>query len=260
MTQGFYGFTRQEEYDVFVECLNFFEKIFPGKHFSGDGLITFMRIMSFVRDPIFQRAFDRAFDRNADSENEGFQLWRLNTLTWAATTVRDLPGDFVECGVFRGFMSAFVAEYLDFANIDKTFYLYDSFSGLSEEYSSTAEVENVQSVYDAAIKSGYNVESVRERFARWDNVKVVAGVVPDILHETAPEEIAYLHIDLNAAKAEIAALEVLFDRVTPGGLIILDDYGHLPHQEQHFAEQKWMKDRGYAILELPSGQGLVVKR
>ncbi len=78
-------------------------------------------------------------------------------------------------------------------------------------------------------------------------------------HETAPEEIAYLHIDLNAAKAEIAALEFLFDRVTQGGLIVLDDYGHAPHQDQHYAEQEWMKDRGYAILELPSGQGLVVK-
>ena len=36
--------------------------------------------------------------------------------------------------------------------------------------------------------------------------------------------IAYLHIDLNQAPAEIAALEVLFDRIVPGGIVILDDY------------------------------------
>jgi hypothetical protein len=36
--------------------------------------------------------------------------------------------------------------------------------------------------------------------------------------------IAYLHIDMNQAPAEVAALDALFDRVVPSGIVILDDY------------------------------------
>ena len=91
---------------------------------------------------------------------------------------------------------------------------------------------------------------------RWDTT----GIVPEIFQSSVPERIAYLHLDLNAAKAEIAALEVLFDRIVPGGMIVFDDFGHMRYAEQHKAEIAWMRERGYAILELPTGQGLVVKR
>ena len=46
--------------------------------------------------------------------------------------VLPIKGSIVECGVFRGFMSAVITEVLDFAKCDKTFYLYDSFAGLAE--------------------------------------------------------------------------------------------------------------------------------
>ena len=115
--KGFYGVNSQEDYDRFVGILDDIPKIFSRGYFLGDMLITLLRNMSFLRDPIFRRAFDR----NADSEAEQCWQWRLHTLTWAASQAANLRGDFVECGVFRGFMSAAVAEYLDFGRIDKTF-------------------------------------------------------------------------------------------------------------------------------------------
>ena len=78
--------------------------------------------------------------------------------------------------------------------------------------------------------------------------------------EGSPEKIAYLHIDLNQAPAEIATLDALFERVVPGGMIILDDYEMLFYREQKFAEDNWFAQRGYKVFPLPTSQGFVIKR
>ena len=64
---------------------------------------------------------------------------------------------------------------------------------------------------------------------------------------------------MNNVTAEIAALEALFDKVSPGGIIILDDYGWIGYVDQQRAERAWFAERGYAVLEMPTGQGLVIK-
>jgi hypothetical protein len=151
-----------------------------------------------------------------------------------------------------------VCEFVDFAKQAKWFHLYDSFAGLPDEWSTAFERSHTKTHYELA--ENYSEAAVRARFAGYANVRIIPGIVPDSLRGTAPEKIAYLHIDLNAAVAEIAALEVLFDRVVPGGFVIFDDFGHMPHNAQHIVETEWMAKRGYAILELPTGQGLVIKR
>jgi len=103
-------------------------------------------------------------------------------------------------------------------------------------------------------------EDVRRRFSKKPYVKVIRGVVPDILHTIAPSTIAYLHIDMNSPAPEIGALDVLFDRVLPGGAIILDDYGWILHRRQKEAADRFMSANGYDVLELPTGQGLLIKR
>jgi hypothetical protein len=69
-----------------------------------------------------------------------------------------------------------------------------------------------------------------------------------------------MHIDLNSADAEIGVLEVLFDRVSPGGIIVLDDYGWLAYEKQKIVEDEFFGRRNHSVLELPTGQGLVIKR
>ena len=89
---------------------------------------------------------------------------------------------------------------------------------------------------------------------------IVQGEIPAVLARS-PERIAYLHIDLNQAPAEIAALEVLFDRVVPAGIVILDDYEWaMAYRQQKLTEDPWFAARGYRVMPLPTGQGLVIKR
>jgi hypothetical protein len=62
--------------------------------------------------------------------------WRYNTLIWAARTCLGLPGDFMECGVYRGDMTWLVTQSVDIAGVGKKFYLHDTFAGLDPKYSS----------------------------------------------------------------------------------------------------------------------------
>lgn len=104
-------------------------------------------------------------------------------------------------------------------------------------------------------------EQTKARFKDYPNVIVTQGKVPDILHETGPgRKIAMMHIDLNNADAEVGALDLLFARMVPGAILVLDDYGWLCYQDQKLAEDDWFAKRGYFVLELPTGQGLVIKR
>lgn len=95
--------------------------------------------------------------------------------------------------------------------------------------------------------------------ANCPNVTVTQGKVPEVLADMAPEKIAFIHLDQNNAEAEAGALEVLFERMIPGAVLVLDDYGRLGYRAQKLAEDPWLEKRGYRVLELPTGQGLVIK-
>lgn len=245
----FYGKFKDPADQAFLqEAVDRFRKIF-GSVFAGDNVILFGRTLGFRRD----RKFMQAFRAHATNHQERSLELRLNTLVWAASEALHLPGDFVECGVWRGFCSAVIADYLDFETVPKTYYLYDTFAGIPPEFDSEK--------HDApAFAAPGLYEKVLATFSRYANVRVVKGIVPYSFADAAPEKVAFLHLDMNSSKSEIAALEVLFDRVSPGGLVVFDDYGWTGYRAQQLAEERFMAERGHRILELPTGQGLLIKR
>jgi hypothetical protein len=84
--------------------------------------------------------------------------------------------------------------------------------------------------------------------------------VPDALDATEPPCIAFVHIDMNNPVAKRGALEALFDRISRGGTILFDDYGWTGYREQKGVADAFMREHELAVLELPTGQGLVEKR
>ena len=99
--------------------------------FAADNLVALARNLSFLTD----KKFSRAIEEEASDEDDLSKIWRLHTYCWAARSALSLPGDFVECGVFKGFYSATMLEYLDFETVEKQMYLYDTFEGLSDDFS-----------------------------------------------------------------------------------------------------------------------------
>lgn len=232
--------------------------------FWGDRLITLDKSNGFLSDDKFRRAFEAVRGAHAYDQYDGAHTisHRLNTLVWAARNALYLEGDFVECGVFKGDMSWVVVNATDFLSSGKNFYLYDSFEGFSEKYSSPADFPENPSFFDMA-QNVYQCdmyENAASRFSNLPSIKLVRGFLPEALDIECPNKISYLHIDLNSPTAEIGVLDVLFDRVVPGGYIVFDDYGWSLFHRQKEVEDEFMQKRGYHVLELPTGQGLVIKR
>lgn len=219
--------------------------------FVGEGLATWQKTTPFMED----KKFLQLMDKHADLAPLPNWHWNLHTVLWAVNQARHVPGDFVELGVFKGHTTMFVADYVDFAQWDRRWWLYDTFDGIPDDQLDEGWAEKNALAYHGT----FSFETVRDQFAIYPNIDVIQGRVPEILAERCPERIAFMHVDLNNVAAEIGALDVLYDRVSPGGVLVFDDYGWAVSREQHLAENAWFAARGLQILALPTGQGLLVK-
>lgn len=236
------------------------------KHLSvswGDRLLTIDKAAAFADEPAFRQAFGAIAGSHRYDQYSGPDgiAWRLNTLCWAASAALRVGGAFVECGVFKGDMAWVVLQTIGPQKVPR-YVLYDSFEGFSPQYSSTEDYPDDPGFMDYAnahYRAPALYETVRERFAEYPQVQVVKGFLPESLGVECPESIGFLHIDLNSPRAEVAVLERLFDRVVPGGVVVFDDYGWKAFGRQREAEDAFMQHRGYQILELPTGQGMVIK-
>lgn len=210
--------------------------------FAGDNLVAFGRSLSFLTNKRFMKAFDH-YITPENYIGQGI-IWRLYLFCWAAEVSLKRDGDFVECGVATGTSSAIMCRYLDFAKIDKSLYLFDAWE------------------HKKGNPYGFNEHTkdyVQSRFAEWPNVKMKPGLIPKSL-SSAPGKISFLHIDLNNAEAEVEVLKCLYDRVSSGGIILLDDYGFSGFSESKRCIDSWAQDRGITLpVELPTGQGLLIK-
>ena len=212
--------------------------------FIGDNLTAFNRNLGFLND----QKLVTSFNAHADSTAEEATIWRIYVNCYFAKRAMALDGDFVECACYCGTTARIIADYVDLGDSDKSMWLYDLF-----EHDDDRRHLDMQEHGTGLFKE------VEARFADLDNAHVIQGEVPAILAERAPERISHLHLDLNDETAELAALEFFFDRLVTGGTIIFDDYGWLAYRAQEAAEDAWLAERGFSALELPTGQGLLIK-
>jgi len=213
--------------------------------YAGDNLFTYHRNLSFLEDEPLMTAFNA----HASTEIEKAVLWRMSTVLWGVRNGLRLEGDFVECACYKGTTVRVICDAVGFAKYpDRRYYLYDLFDH-DPSLPHHAMPEHSKQLY----------AQVKNRFSDFDNVTVTQGKVPDVLAEVAPKKIAFMHLDLNNADAEIGALEVLFERMVPGAVLVLDDYGWLGYRAQKLAEDPWFEKYGYRVLEMPTGQGLLIK-
>lgn len=229
--------------------------------YSNDALICF-NSHAFMDDPAFQGAYQRGVQALGGKDFYHWE-WRVHVGLWAAATASHLKGDFVECGVSHGFLSSAVMQYLDWDRLGKTFYLMDTFDGMDARFVTAEEREaGALTKSKAALDFGIyanSADSVRANFAQWRNQRIIAGTVPETLTEVDTDTIAFLHIDMNCAPPEVAALRHFWPRLVPGAVVLLDDYTQRGRDEQRMAMDEVAAELGVVICALPTGQGLLLK-
>lgn len=226
--------------------------------YDQDGLVS-VHNHDFMDDPAFRAAYERGCRVAGDYHWH----WRIHLALWSAATAQHLDGDFVECGVNRGFLCSAVMQYLNWNTTNRTFFLLDTFDGID-----VTQITDQNERLDAAarneehFRSGFYVrgaDSVRASVAEWHNVRIIVGAVPGTLSQIDSPQIAWLHLDMNCAEPERAALEFLWDRLVPGALVLLDDYAYRGFAAQKRSMDEFAVSRGVAIASLPTGQGLLVR-
>lgn len=229
--------------------------------YAQDGLIS-VHSHAFMQDPAFIKAYARGVQAIGGIDSYQWH-WRIHIGLWAAKVASRLDGDFVECGVNKGFLSSAIMEYLDWNLVDRDFYLLDTFSGLDRRFVSGAERESGALLKNAEnLQSGFyvtGVDDVRANFSQWPRARIVAGAIPETLEVVTARQIAYLHLDMNCAPPEVAALSYFWDRLVAGAPVLLDDYAYLGYTPQRLAMDEFARAHGVAVCSLPTGQGLIVK-
>ncbi len=153
----------------------------------------------------------------------------------------NLAGDFVECGVWRG--GSVVAMALELKRLgvsDRNLWLYDTFSGMTEPTDADVESGTGKRATDllrtTEVGDGNNIWCVAYRTDVEANIAstgypmglmtLVEGDVSETLLRTSPSEIAFLRLDTDWYESTKSCLQMLYPKLVPGGVCILDDYGH----------------------------------
>ncbi len=166
---------------------------------------------------------------------------------------RGVPGDLVETGVWRGGLTILMRAVLKARGVgDRRVWAADSFEGLPEpdpvRFPREARAHHSPAIRDALENLAVPLEAVKENFERYglldDQVQFLVGWFADTLPTAPIEAIAVLRLDGDYYQSTWDALSALYDRVSPGGWVIVDDYGEDAWTYCRQAVDRFREERG----------------
>ncbi|HTW52995.1 MAG TPA: TylF/MycF/NovP-related O-methyltransferase [Stellaceae bacterium] len=158
-----------------------------------------------------------------------------------------IPGDPAECGVWRGGSCMLMASrLLEFGVSDRRIVMYDTFEGHPEPdpvrdkdlWGNNAHDEWRQQT-NGGLQKGWglaSLEDVRQNLEATGYppalLKYVKGMVEQTASIEIPESLSLLRLDTDWYESTLVALQNFYPRLSPGGVLIIDDFGHYEGQRQ----------------------------
>jgi O-methyltransferase len=186
-------------------------------------------------DPVFHGLHERASRFTMTSIERMYALYQAVTYVNRAA----IPGDVVECGVWRGGSSMLAAlTLLELQDTTRTLYLYDTFEGMSRPtdqdvsfrgHAATPRWEERRHGEGSAWCEA-RIEDVRTNLSATgypsDRLRFIQGKVEDTIPSVIPDKISVLRLDTDWYESTRHELDHLYPRLEIGGVLIIDDYGH----------------------------------
>ena len=191
-------------------------------------------------DPAVEKEFKELYGKLEMKSGQSWQRFYSLYKALIHITENNIPGDIVECGVYKGASLVVAGHVLKALNdTRRKIYLYDTFEGMLEAGS-----------HDVLVGSGKDAKEMlsemgMEKWGDWcrgdldevqknvwktgypkDQFVFVKGKVEDTIPKTIPGKIALLRVDVDWLEPTYHALTHLFPRLCRNGVLILDDYGH----------------------------------
>jgi O-methyltransferase len=178
----------------------------------------------------------------------------------------EIPGAMVECGVWRGGSMQAVARTLaEMGEDTRELWLYDTFDGMTEPSEKDVRFDGQTAEQrlashekiGSAVWAYASIEDVRGGFSQVDYpaelVHFVIGPVESTIPDEAPDRIALLRLDTDWYESTAHELAHLYDRLVPGGVLVLDDYDWW--QGARRAVDEWLESQDEPLLLTRVGGG-----
>ena len=182
---------------------------------------------------------------------------RTATMRLLAEQIREenIPGDVAELGVFRGDFAALI----NAAFSDRTIHLFDTFEGFPAK---DVEIEQVQGLSRAKAGdfSDTAMETVEKRLPCPERAVFHKGYFPDSFDGCTEMTFAFVSIDADLYAPTAAALPRFFDRLAPGGVLLVHDVNSTQFSGAGKAVREFCKERGLLPMPVCDLHGSVVLR
>ncbi|MDI6749933.1 MAG: TylF/MycF/NovP-related O-methyltransferase [Rhodocyclaceae bacterium] len=184
------------------------------------------------------------------------RAWVLYSLARQSLSV---PGNYYEAGVFRGGTALLLKKVLEkksdhkVSNIDsKQLRLFDTFCGMPE-------TDAQRDLHRAGDFADTSLESVKLLVGTPAWVSYHPGIIPASFTGLETDRIAFAHIDLDIYQSILDSCRFIYPRLSPGGIIVFDDYGFMSCPGAREAVDRFFADKLEIPLVLPTGQAIVIK-
>ena len=169
--------------------------------------------------------------------------------------ILDLPGDIVECGVFKGQGLFFWAKLIQIFNpmSPRKVVGFDTFSGVPKT------VRAVKDRIGSRMHKDYDhvpqlIAKRAEELELGRRIEVVPGdasrTIPQYIADNPGFRLALLNLDFDVYEPTLVALEELYDRMVGGGIVMVDEYA-IANWRESDAVDKFIKGRGLELKNLP---------
>ena len=178
------------------------------------------------RDGILPGAFGKLYQQVEPYSMMSYA--RLKGIYTGACDVlnRGIKGDFVECGTARGGCAALMGLTRAQRNDSRQIWIFDTFEGLPPPSEGDPDYD-LAKTREGTCRGEYDeVKGLLEKLDVFKDVKMVKGLFQDTVPVSDVGAISLLHLDGDWYDSTKVCLDGLYDKVTPGGVIQIDDYGH----------------------------------
>jgi O-methyltransferase len=191
----------------------------------------------------YLRTFGEEFGFNADRRWMIYQLARLTSA---------VAGDTAECGAFKGAGSHLICLANRHSALEKTHHVFDSFEGLSQP-------NELDGRHWKQGDLACGLDLVKRNLAQFPRVEYHKGWIPERFGAVSERRFSFLHIDVDLYEPTRDSIRFFYERMSPGGIILCDDYGFSTCPGATQALEEFLQDKPERVISLSGGGGFLIR-
>lgn len=220
-----------------------------GRNFHEVALVNYQGVttqhsMRCLHEGYFAQLYDRYRTLNPNNSEHLTRL-RIYNACLFAELAKAVPGDYLSAGISYGVAPRIIYDFVEFWKLGKTYHFIDPFTGANNPADKQVHRYNE----DAAF--------VKQQYPANAAISIHKALIPNCFPIDSIDSLAFVHLNVTHPPSEAASLAYLYEKLSPGGFILIDYYGYGAGQYEWFDP---IEDQlGIRIFGMVTGQGVIQK-